>query len=166
MIQKLAAAAAIIIAAMGPAAASTITPGYYNSYMYVVSTSDPNQSCAKIGFVQGHYVEGIAVVHGAGKPMFITEMFTTTVAGTNEVVFLDYTFHNFPETITGPVPYNGTAQGSSPITNGISIHWTNGTLNTIKSDQFKFKAPNVTIKRGETLLCTASFDSAFLASGH
>jgi hypothetical protein len=168
MIQKLAAVTAIIIAATAPAAAGTITPGYYQSNIFIVSSNDPNQACAEIGFVQGYTVAGFAVVHGAGKPMFISEMFTYTPKGasaTEEVVFLDFTFHNFPQTITGPVPYDGTAEGSSPFTSGISMQWTGGTLNTIKSDQFKFKAANVTIKRGGTLLCTASFDAAFLATG-
>lgn len=168
MIQKLAAAAAIIVAATAPAAATTITPGYYESHIYVVSSNDPNKACAGIGLIQGDTVNGFAVVHGAGKPMFLTEMFTFAPGGgpsATEVIFLDYTFHNFPQTITGPVPYNGTAEGSSPFTNGISLRWTGGTLNTIKADQFKFKAANVTVTRGGTLLCTASFDAVFLANG-
>jgi hypothetical protein len=170
MILKLAAATAMIFAAAAPAeAATTITPGSYQGYIYISSSNDPKNACAKIGISQGTTTLGIANVRGAGKPMYLTELFTYTQEGaspTSEVeVFVDYVFHNFPQTISDPVTYNGPARGNSPLTEGVDLRWTGGTLNTIGPYQFKLTASKITVTRDKTLLCTASLDAVFLATG-
>jgi hypothetical protein len=168
MIQKLAVAGAIIVAAAAPAAAATITPGYYQSQIYISAIKDPKNACADIGLVQGVSQPGVADVRGAGKPMYLTEMFTVqppTASSAQEVVFVDYVFHDFPQTITDPVTYDGPARGTSPVTQGVSLRWTGGTLNTLTPNQFKLTASQITVTRDKTRLCTASIDAVFEATG-
>jgi hypothetical protein len=171
MIQKMAAAAAMICASAASAAAdTTITPGFYETGLYVVSSNDPNKACFDIGFEPGYYAQGVAEVRGAGKPLYISEVFYTTPPANSSalpsVVFVDYIFHNIPQAISDPVTYDGPARGSSPTTNGVSLRWTGGTLNTIATNQFKLTASNISVTKDKKLLCTMSIDTVFLATGY
>jgi hypothetical protein len=163
--------AAMICAAAAPAAAdTTITPGFYESGLYVVSSNDPDNACFDIGFEPGHYARGVAEVRGAGKPIYLSELFYTTPPPSSStlpsVVFVDYTFHNIPQALTDPVTYDGPARGTSPPTSGISLRWSGGTLNTIGTNQFKLTASTITVTKDRKLMCTMSIDTVFLATGY
>lgn len=172
MIQKTAVAAAMMCAATATASAAdttSITPGYYESGLYIVSSNDPNKACFDIGFEPGYYARGVAEVGGAGKPISISELFyTTPPTGSSmlpSIVFVSYRFHNIPQTLTDPVTYDGPARGSSPPTSGVSLRWTGGTLNTIGTNQFKLTASSITVTKDRKLLCTMSVDTVFLTTG-
>ena len=172
MIQKMAVAAAMFCAATATATAAdttSITPGYYQSALYVVSSNDPNKACFDLGFEPGYSARGVAEVGGAGKPISISELFyITPPSGSTSlasIVFVDYRFHNIPQTLSDPVTYDGPARGSSAQTSGVSLRWAGGTLNTIGTNQFKLTASNITVTKDRQLLCTMSVDTLFLTTG-